>query len=82
VDGRAVLALSERNEIRRGPCGGVRQGFALSNPVKLRRCEAGEQGVVISPPNRVSGYEAVAIPLITYLYAVDSGEARYRRRFR
>jgi hypothetical protein len=40
-------------------------------PVKLRLCEAGESGVVISRYHRVGGYDWIAIPLIPYLYAVD-----------
>jgi hypothetical protein len=42
-----------------------------ASPVSLRRCEAGEQGVVISRYHRVGGYDWLAIPLIPYLYAVD-----------
>jgi hypothetical protein len=37
----------------------------------LRRCEAGEQGVVISRYHRVTGHDWLAIPLLPYLYAVD-----------
>lgn len=40
-------------------------------PVKLRLCEAGESGVVISRYHRVGGYDWIAIPLIPYLYAVE-----------
>jgi hypothetical protein len=40
-------------------------------PLVLRRCNAGEAGVVISRYNGVSGYDWVAIPLIPYLYAVE-----------
>jgi hypothetical protein len=42
-----------------------------ASPLSLRRCHEGEQGVVISRYNRVSGYDWVAIPLLPYLYAVD-----------
>jgi hypothetical protein len=42
-----------------------------ASPVSLRRCDAGEQGVVISRYHRVSGYDWIAIPLLPYLYAVD-----------
>jgi len=38
----------------------------------LRRCEEGEQGVVVSRYHRIAGYDWIAIPLIPYLYAVDS----------
>src|SRR5215467_8005869 len=40
-------------------------------PTKLRRCEAGENGVIISRYARVGGYDWVAIPIVPYLYAVD-----------
>ncbi len=43
-------------------------------PTQLRRCEAGEPGVVISRYHRVAGYDWVAVPLIPYLYAVDRPE--------
>ncbi|HEV8043087.1 MAG TPA: hypothetical protein VGP62_29680 [Bryobacteraceae bacterium] len=42
-----------------------------ASPVSLRRCHAGEQGVVISRYHRVSGYDWIAIPMLPYLYAVD-----------
>jgi hypothetical protein len=42
-----------------------------ASPVSLRRCHAGEQGVVISRYHRVAGYDWIAIPLLPYLYAVD-----------
>ncbi len=42
------------------------------SPVRLRRCEPGETGVVISRYHNIRGYDWVAIPLIPYLYAVDS----------
>ena len=45
-----------------------------SSPVILRRCEPGETGVVISRYHRVGGYDWIAIPLLPYLYAVDSEE--------
>ena len=40
----------------------------------LRRCEPGEQGVVISRYHRVGGYDWIAIPLIPYLYAVTNAD--------
>jgi hypothetical protein len=43
-----------------------------ASSVLLRRCHDGEQGVVISRYHRVSGYDWVAVPLLPYLYAVDS----------
>src|SRR3974377_2118234 len=42
------------------------------SPTLLRRCEPGEAGVVISRYHRIAGYDWIAIPLIPYLYAVDS----------
>jgi hypothetical protein len=42
-----------------------------ASPLTLRRCREGEQGVVISRYDRVSGYDWIAIPLLPYLYAVD-----------
>ncbi len=45
-----------------------------ASPTKLRTCAPREAGVVISRYHRVDGYDAVAIPLIPYLYAVDRVE--------
>jgi hypothetical protein len=42
--------------------------------VSLRRCQPGEQGVVISRYHRIAGYDWIAIPLIAYLYAVDRAD--------
>ncbi len=41
-------------------------------PVKLRRCGPGELGAVISRYQGIDGYDWVAIPLIPYLYSVES----------
>jgi hypothetical protein len=38
----------------------------------LRLCRAGEYGVVISRYHKIDGYDWIAIPLVPYLYAVDS----------
>jgi hypothetical protein len=43
-------------------------------PLVLRRCTPGEVGVVISRYHGVAGYDWLAMPLIPYLYAVDSPE--------
>ncbi|HTS35056.1 MAG TPA: hypothetical protein VMH04_05250 [Candidatus Solibacter sp.] len=43
-------------------------------PVRLRPCELGEDGVVLSRYDGVGGYDWVAIPLIPYLYAVERPE--------
>lgn len=45
-----------------------------ANPVSLRRCRPGEQGVVLSRYYRVDGYDWLAIPLIPYLYAVNRAD--------
>jgi hypothetical protein len=42
------------------------------SPLRLRRCGPGEAGVVISRYRRVAGYDWLAIPLIPYLYAVET----------
>ena len=44
------------------------------SPTRLRRCEAGEAGVVISRYARIRQLDWVAIPLLPYLYAVDRAE--------
>ena len=41
-------------------------------PMQLRRCQPGEAGVVISRYHRVAGYDWLAMPLVAYLYAVDT----------
>lgn len=43
-------------------------------PVKLRMCSPGEAGVVISRYHRVGGYDWIAVPLLPYLYAVESSD--------
>jgi hypothetical protein len=45
-----------------------------ASPVSLRRCNKGELGAVISRYHRVGGYDWIAIPVISYLYAVDRAE--------
>jgi hypothetical protein len=46
--------------------------ICAETPVKLRRCQPGEHGVVISRYARIAGYDWLAIPLVPYLYAVDN----------
>jgi hypothetical protein len=41
-------------------------------PTLLRRCNPGEQGVVLSRYHHLEGRDWFAVPLIPYLYAVDS----------
>src|SRR5580704_6529750 len=42
------------------------------SPILLRPCHDGEYGVVISRYHKIDGFDWIAIPLIPYLYAVDS----------
>jgi hypothetical protein len=46
--------------------------ICAETPVKLRRCQAGEMGVVISRYQGIDGYDWVATPLLPYLYSVDN----------
>src|ERR1700683_3034066 len=46
--------------------------ICAETPVKLRRCQPGEMGVVIARYEGIDGYDWVAIPLLPYLYAVDN----------
>ena len=41
-------------------------------PTVLRRCNPGEQGIVLSRYHHIQGRDWFAVPLIPYLYAVDS----------
>lgn len=43
-------------------------------PFQLRRCGAGEKGVVISRYHGIAGHDWIAVPLIPYLYAVRNPE--------
>jgi len=43
-----------------------------ATPTELRPCQPGEFGVVISRYHKIDGYDWIAIPLIPYLYAVDT----------
>lgn len=42
--------------------------------LEVRRCRAGEMGVVLSRYHGIAGYDWFAIPLVPYLYAVESAE--------
>ena len=46
--------------------------ICAETPVELRRCAPGETGVVISRYQGIGGYDWVAIPLIPYLYSVET----------
>jgi hypothetical protein len=45
-----------------------------ASPTRLRRCEPGESGAVISRYHRIADLDWIAIPLYPYLYAVDKPE--------
>src|SRR5690242_10935772 len=49
-------------------------GVCAETPVRLRPCNPGETGAVISRYDGVAKYDWVAIPLVPYLYAVDHAE--------
>jgi len=62
-------------------------------PVQLRRCQPGELGAVIARYQGIDGYDWIAIPLVPYLYSVESASdapvrvdraqvARLRDRYR
>lgn len=40
-------------------------------PTRLRMCEPGEKGVVISRYHKINGMDWLAVPLVPYLYAVE-----------
>jgi hypothetical protein len=42
------------------------------SPTQLRMCRNGEYGVVISRYHKIDGYDWIAMPLIPYLYAVNT----------
>ena len=46
--------------------------ICADTPTRLRMCHDGEYGSVISRYHKVDGYDWVAIPLIPYLYAVET----------
>ena len=46
--------------------------ICAATPVELRPCDPGELGVVISRYNGIGDFDWVAIPLVPYLYAVES----------
>jgi len=43
-----------------------------ASPTKLRACHEGEMGAVISRYDDIGGYDWLAMPLVAYLYAVES----------
>jgi hypothetical protein len=48
--------------------------ICAATPVSLRRCEPGELGVVIARYEGIDGYDWIAIPLIPYLYSVETAD--------
>lgn len=78
--GAATLLLEEPYSYDGAFAGTGHVAVYLSNvcsvsPVELRRCKAGETGVVLSRYDGIDGYDWIAIPLLPYLYAVDREEA-------
>ena len=49
--------------------------ICAATPLKLRPCEPGELGVVISRYDGIGDYDWVAVPLIPYLYGVENADA-------
>lgn len=45
--------------------------ICAETPVKLRRCQPGEMGAVVSRYQGLGGYDWIAIPLVPYLYALE-----------
>jgi hypothetical protein len=43
-------------------------------PTRLRMCYPGEYGVVLSRYHKIHGYDWIAMPLIPYLYSVDTAD--------
>lgn len=46
--------------------------ICAETPIKLRRCEPGELGAVVTRRQGISGYDWVVIPVIPYLYSVEN----------
>ena len=46
--------------------------ICAASPTSLRPCREDEMGAVVSRYNNVGGYDWLAMPLVAYLYAVDS----------
>lgn len=46
------------------------ENVCAETPLRLRRCEPGEPGVVIARYSGIGTYDWIAIPLVPYLYAV------------
>ncbi len=48
--------------------------ICAETPTRLRPCNPGEPGAVISRYHKIDGYDWLAIPLVPYLYAVERVE--------
>jgi hypothetical protein len=48
------------------------QRICAETPVKLRRCSPGETGAVITRYQGIANYDWIAMPLLPYLYAVET----------
>jgi hypothetical protein len=48
------------------------QRICAETPVKLRRCAPGETGAVITRYQGIANYDWIAMPLLPYLYAVET----------
>src|SRR5215475_6311067 len=49
--------------------------ICAETPTQLRRCHAGESGVVMSRYHNIGGRDWIAVPLIPYLYAVKDADS-------
>ncbi len=49
--------------------------ICAETPVKLRPCQPGEQGAVISRYQGIAGYDWLAVPLQPYLYSTENSSA-------
>ena len=70
ADGRAVWDFGAFNPT--GHAAVYLNHVCAETPTELRMCRTGEYGVVISRYHKIDGYDWIAIPLIPYLYAVNS----------
>jgi hypothetical protein len=48
--------------------------ICAESPTRLRRCRPGETAVVVSRYHRIGGFDWIAVPLISYLYAVERAD--------
>jgi len=48
--------------------------ICAESPTVLRRCQPGETGVVVSRYHNIAGRDWIAVPLVSYLYAVSRPE--------